>query len=104
MGSCADQIKVVTVDFVEQEPIGFDVAITMMFPVAAERVVLVTGRQGGSFNQEKNQHTQLGHVFSTPLGQFDIAPEFRAAYRDAHVQIPNSSKSAPAVLKRFPLP
>ena len=30
------------VDFVEQEPIRFNVAVPMMFPVAAKRVVLVS--------------------------------------------------------------
>ena len=33
----ADQVQVVVVDFVEQEPIRFDVAVPMMFPVAAKR-------------------------------------------------------------------
>jgi hypothetical protein len=41
MCSRADQVQVVAVDFVEQEPIRFDVAVPMMFPVAAKRVVLV---------------------------------------------------------------
>ncbi len=38
--SRADQVQVVAVEFVEQEPIRFDVAVPMMFPVAAKRVIL----------------------------------------------------------------
>src|ERR1035437_1689612 len=104
MRSGANEIKVVAVDLVDQEPIGFNVTIAMVFPVAAHWVVFVTRRQGIAFDQEKNQCAQLRHVSSTPLDQFDIAPEFRAADRVAHVQIPRSSTSASAVLKRFPLP
>jgi hypothetical protein len=35
MRAGADKIKVVAVDFVEQEPIRLDVAVTMIFPIAA---------------------------------------------------------------------
>ena len=94
MRSCSDEVQVVAVDFVEQEPIGLDVAIAMVFPVAAQGVVFVSRRQGIAVDQEQNQHAQLRHIFSAPLGQLDIAPEFRAADRIARVQIPRSSKSA----------
>jgi hypothetical protein len=74
--SGADEVEVVAVDFVEQEPIGFYVTISMVFPIAAQRVVFVSRRQGIALNQEQNQRAKFGHFFSAPLGQFDITPEF----------------------------
>jgi type IV secretory pathway protease TraF len=74
--SGADEIEVVAVDFVEQEPIGFYVTISMVFPIAAQRMVFVSRRQGIAFDQEQNQRAQLGHFFSAPLGEFDITPKF----------------------------
>jgi hypothetical protein len=44
-------VKVAAVDFVEQEPIRFDVAIPMVFPVAAQRVVFISRRQGVALHQ-----------------------------------------------------
>ena len=75
MRSGADEVEVVAVDFVEQEPIGFYVTISMVFPIAAQRVVFVSRRQGVAFDQEQNQRSQFGHFFSAPLGQFDITPK-----------------------------
>jgi hypothetical protein len=57
-------------------------------------VVFVSRRQGIAVDQEQNQHAQLRHIFSAPLGQLDIAPKLRTADRIARVQIPRSSKSA----------
>jgi hypothetical protein len=54
MCSRADQVQVVAVDFVEQEPIRFDMAVPMMFPVAAKRVVLVSRRQGVALDKEQD--------------------------------------------------
>jgi len=82
--SCSDQVEVVAVDFVEQEPIGFDVAVAMVLPVAAQWVIFVVQGQGVALNQEQNQLAQLRHVLSPPLSQFDIAPELRTTDWVAH--------------------
>ena len=51
----ADQVEIVSVDFVDQQPVRFDVAIAMMFPVAGEGVVFVSSGQGASGREHLNQ-------------------------------------------------
>jgi hypothetical protein len=57
--SGADQVQIVTFDSVDQEPIGFDVAVMIVLPVPAKWMVSVPGRQGLSFCQEQAQLAQL---------------------------------------------
>jgi hypothetical protein len=83
--SRADQVQVVAVDFVEQEPIRFDVAVPMMFPVSAKRVVLVSRPQGVALDKKQDQLAQLGEVLSATLGEFHIALELSAANQVSHV-------------------
>ena len=45
MRSRADEVHVVAVDFVDQQPVRFDVAVAEVLPLAAERVVLVSRRR-----------------------------------------------------------
>jgi hypothetical protein len=61
-----------------------DVAVAMMLPIAAQRVVLVTYRQGTAVDQKQNCCAQLCHVFSASLGKLHIAQEFRAKNRIPH--------------------
>ena len=84
MCSRADQVQVVPIDLIEQEPIRFDVAISMMFPIPTERVVLVARRQRIAFDQEKDQLAELGEILSAALGQLHIALELGAANQIAH--------------------
>ena len=41
MRTGADKIQVVAVHLVDQQPVGFDVAVAEMTPLTAQRVVLV---------------------------------------------------------------
>ena len=41
----ADEVQLLAIDLVNQQPIWLDVAVAKMFPVAAERVVLISRRQ-----------------------------------------------------------
>ena len=84
MRSRADQVQVVPIDLVEQEPVLFDVTVSMMFPVATERVVLITRRQGIALDQEKDQLAELGEVLASAFGQLHIALELGAADQIAH--------------------
>ena len=52
--SRADEMQVVAIDLVDQQPIGLDMAFTVVLPVAAERVVPVSCRQGNPVNQQQN--------------------------------------------------
>jgi hypothetical protein len=44
MRSGANEMQVVAVDFIDQQPIRFEMAVAEVLPVAPERMVLVAGR------------------------------------------------------------
>jgi hypothetical protein len=50
--SRADEVKVVAIDFIDQQPVRFDVAVAEVLPFAAERMVLVARRQRTSLDQQ----------------------------------------------------
>ena len=70
-----DEVQVVAVDFVDQQLIRLEVAITDVLPVAAATDFL---------DQQQDHLTQLRHVLAALLGEFHIAPELRASYRVPH--------------------
>jgi hypothetical protein len=43
MGAGANQMEVVPVDFVDQKPVRLEMAISVVHPVARERMILVSG-------------------------------------------------------------
>lgn len=45
MGPGAYEREVAAVDFVDEEPVGLNVAIAVMLPVAAQRMVFLAGRK-----------------------------------------------------------
>ena len=87
-------MQVVAIDLVDQKPIGLDVAVALVLPIARQWVVLAARRQLASLDQQKDQLAQLRHVLAALLRELHIAPELRAAYRVPHRdQIPRSSTS-----------
>ena len=84
MCSRADQVKVVSIDLVEQEPIRFYMTVSMMFPIPSERVISVARRQGVALDQEQDQFAEFGEILAAPLCQFHIALELSAANQIAH--------------------
>jgi hypothetical protein len=84
MCSRADQVQVVPIDLVEQEPVRFDATVSMTFPVPTERVVLITRRLGIALYQEKNQFAELGELLASAFGQLHTALELGAANQIAH--------------------
>jgi len=46
MRPCAHQVQIVAVavNLIDQQPVGLDMAVAMMAPLAAERVILVSRR------------------------------------------------------------
>jgi hypothetical protein len=77
-------VQIVTVDFVDQQPVRFDVAVAEVLPVARERMVLVAGRQRAPLDQQQDRLAQLRHVLVALLGEFHVAPELRAFYGVPH--------------------
>ena len=50
--SRADEVKVLAIDLVDQQPVRFDVAVAKVPPLAAKRMVFVAGRQRISLDQQ----------------------------------------------------
>ena len=44
MRAGADQVQVVALHLVDQQPIGLNVAVAELAPLAAQRVILIAGR------------------------------------------------------------
>jgi hypothetical protein len=55
----ADQVQVVALHLVDQQPVGLDVAVAEVAPLAAQQVILVTGRWRLSLDQQQNDLPQL---------------------------------------------
>jgi hypothetical protein len=85
MRAGSDKVKVIAVNLVQQNPVRLNVAIPMMRPVSAQRVVLEARWQGVTVDEQQNHRAQLRHIFSTPLGQLHIPPEFGSKDRIAHL-------------------
>lgn len=64
MRAGADQIQIVAVHLVDQQPVGLDVAVAVMAPLAVQRVILVPGRQGLSLDQQQDDLPQLRRVLA----------------------------------------
>lgn len=61
----ADEVQVITIDLVYQQPIRLDVAVTVVLPVAAERVIL-----------------------AALLRELHIPPKLRPDYRVSQIRFP----------------
>jgi len=79
--SRSDEVQILAIDLVDQQPIRFDVAVAKMPPVAAERVVLASRRQRTALHQQQDDRAQLRHVLAALLREFHIALELRAIDR-----------------------
>jgi hypothetical protein len=55
----ADQVQVVIVDLIDQQPIRFQVAIAVVLPNSCERVVFVVGWKRATLAQQQDQLSQL---------------------------------------------
>ena len=77
--SRSDEVKVLAIDLIDQQPVRFNVAVAKVLPLAAKRMVLVAGRQQISLDQQLDRLTQLRHVLAALLSKSHVAPELRAA-------------------------
>jgi hypothetical protein len=77
----ADEIQIIALDLVDEQPVGLDVAVAMMTPLASERVILIPGRQRRGFNQQQDDLPQSRHILAAFLREFHIAPELGAGDR-----------------------
>jgi len=84
MRPSTDQVQVVPIDLIYQQPIGFDVAVAEVLPVAAKRVILAAWRQWAPFNQERKHLAQPRHVLAAFLRKFHIAPKLCPPYKVSH--------------------
>jgi hypothetical protein len=84
MRSGSDEVEVVSVDAVDQQPVWLDVAVLTVLPAANERVVSESFRQHTPLQEQRDDFAQLCHVLAAFLREFDVAAELRAGYRDSH--------------------
>lgn len=61
-----DENEEVVLVVIEKDPIGLDVAVAKSCEVAAERVVVTTGRKGTAFGEGADDGFELGGVFPAP--------------------------------------
>ena len=106
VGVCAGahQVQILIIDFVDQEPIGFQVTVAVVLPFSGQRMVFVTGRKRAAFRQQQDQLTQLRHLLAAPLSKLNVASELGATDQVSQAQIPKSLNNVRGDLKRFPLP
>ena len=81
MRAGADQVQIIAVNLVDQQPVGLDVAIAVMVPLAAQRVILVPGQQGLAFDQQQDDLAQRRHILAVLVRALYIAPELGTADR-----------------------
>lgn len=63
-------------DFVNQNPIRFNVAVSPAFPVSAKGVILLLRREGVSAGKDFDDSPKFFEVFTSFLKDFDVLPEF----------------------------
>ena len=71
-------------DFVEQKPIRFNVAIAAARKISAQRMILVLRRQNFAVNQQVNRGFELRQILAAPVGEFDIFLELAGAAESSH--------------------
>jgi hypothetical protein len=79
-----DEIEIVTVDLVEQQPVWLDTAVAVLPPLACERMISVTYRKRSAFAQKQDQLTKLCHVLAALFCELYIASKLRAADEVSH--------------------
>ena len=84
MRSRTDEMQVIAIDLVDQQPIWFNVAVAKVLPVTRERMILIPLRQRTPVDQPQNHLPQLRHVFAAFLREFHIAAKLRLEYRFSH--------------------
>lgn len=59
MRAGTNEMQVIAADLIDQQPVRFNVTVTKVLPLAAERMVLVAGRQRGALDQQQYDFTQF---------------------------------------------
>ena len=75
--SSTDEVQIVTIDLVDQQPVRFDVAVSEVLPLSAERMVLIPMGQRIPLDQKQDHIAQLLHVLAAFLRESHIATELR---------------------------
>src|ERR1017187_4633220 len=83
MGTGTNEVQVVAIDLVDQQPIGFDVAVAKVPPLTAERMGFVARGQRTVCRKELDHLTQLCHVLAAFFRELHIPPKLRSAYQVA---------------------
>ena len=79
MRAGADEINIISIDFVDQQPVWLDVAVAVAFPSPAKGMVLAMRWQRLALQQEQNHLAQFGHVLAAFLCELHVALKLRPA-------------------------
>ncbi len=75
MGSGSDKVKLGSGSLIDQNPIRFDVAITMFRPIAGQGVVAMLGFQGATIRQGDDDGLDFRQILPAGLLPQEIALE-----------------------------
>jgi hypothetical protein len=78
-------MEVIAIDFVEQQPAGFDMTVSEVIPLTAERMIAKSGRERVACGKKRDYFAHLRHIFAALLRALQVAPKLRTGYRDSHI-------------------
>ena len=78
-GAFETDVGVIFGERIDEQPVRFDVAITVACEISAQRVILEELRQWTSVNQQFQDSLQLRQVFAALLCAFDVLLELTGA-------------------------
>ena len=85
MGASTNEVQIVAIDLVDQQPIGFDVTVAEVSPLTTQRMVFVARWQRATCGKKLDQLTQICHVLAAFFSQLHIPPKLRSAYQVSQV-------------------
>ena len=77
----SDEMQVGAFNLVDQQPVGLDMAVAVVLPLAPKRMILVARQQRIALDQQQDDLPQLRHILAAFLRELYIAAELGAADR-----------------------
>lgn len=86
MCSGPDEVDLRPPDFIDQQPVWFDVALSVTGESPPQWVVPIWGRQERFFNQQPENCFEFPHILSPSLLALDVLPELACVGRREHAR------------------
>ena len=104
----ADQMQLVSLGEINQQPVGLDMKLPVTFPDPPQRMIAIVRGQRFLSDQCRQRGPQLGQVLAPPLRSPHVALELRGPDRDQHISgrcprtTPRRCRSACPCRRRVP--